>query len=83
MGFSYKILGKTRDFPPHKLSTNSTSADIYYSDSLYSLALPPCPTNKDKENVVIKIACNIFALLSLVLYSVYTVTTVNCHKLSQ
>jgi hypothetical protein len=22
---SYKILGKTRDFPPHKLSTNSTS----------------------------------------------------------
>jgi hypothetical protein len=42
-----------------------TSADIYYSDSLCSLACTHCLTNKDEENVVIKIACNIFALLSL------------------
>jgi hypothetical protein len=33
------------------------------------LARPPCSTNKDEDNVVIKIGCNIFAILSL------TVTT--------
>jgi hypothetical protein len=32
---------------------------------LYSLAGPPCPTNKDEENVVIKIGCNIFTIISL------------------
>jgi hypothetical protein len=29
------------------------------------LAGPPCPTNKDEENVVIKKGCNIFAIISL------------------
>jgi hypothetical protein len=38
---------------------------MYYSDSLYSLARPHCLTNKDEENVVIKNARTIFALLSL------------------
>jgi hypothetical protein len=32
---------------------------------LYSLAGPPCPTNKDEENVVIKKGCNIFTIISL------------------
>jgi hypothetical protein len=32
---------------------------------LYSLARPPFPTNKYEENVVIKIGCNIFAIISL------------------
>jgi hypothetical protein len=44
-GFSYKILGKTRDFPPHKLSTNSTSEvmGVYHTkyQQLYYAVPPP------------------------------------------